>query len=231
MKKNSHSYDLLKLLVVGGAFWFLVVILFYPTPKIESEEIGIKDEAQMYNVKKKMYSEMGFQPKEKSWFGVDKSNIAEFEYWNAKNAEKAKSSNDDDGDEFVKPPNIFGFENVGEMGGAMLMPENLPPEIKKLVDEGWKNNSFNQYLSDLISVRRKLPDYRSEYCKKAEESYDSELPATSVIIIFHNEAWSTLLRSVYSVLDRTPANLITEIILVDDFSDMSEFTDPREILF
>lgn len=125
---------------------------------------------------------------------------------------------------FVKPPNIFGVESLGEMGNAVTMPSNLTPEIKKLFDEGWAANSFNQYLSDLISVQRKLPDLRTNYCLNAEPNYSKSLPATSVIIIYHKEAWSTLLRSVHSVLDRSPEHLITEIILVDDFSDMGELS-------
>lgn len=121
---------------------------------------------------------------------------------------------------FIKPPNIFNVDNLGDCGLPVRLPKYLKPEIKKIVDEGWKRHAFNQYVSDLIPVKRKLLDHRSESCKAKDATYSKFLPKTSIIIIFYNEAWSTLLRTVHSVLDRTPDCLIEEIILVDDFSDM-----------
>lgn len=108
---------------------------------------------------------------------------------------------------------------AGEMGRPVILPTNMSTQTKKLVDDGWLNNAFNQYASDLISVHRSLPDPRDQWCKEPGR-YLKDLPPTAVIICFHNEAWSVLLRTVHSVLDRSPEHLIQEIILVDDFSDM-----------
>jgi polypeptide N-acetylgalactosaminyltransferase len=51
----------------------------------------------------------------------------------------------------------------GEMGKPVVLPANLSADVKKLVDEGWQKNAFNQYVSDLISVHRKLPDPRDQW--------------------------------------------------------------------
>ena len=40
----------------------------------------------------------------------------------------------------------------------------------------------------------------------------------SIVICFHKEEWSTLLRTVSSVVKNTPKKLLHEIILLDDFS-------------
>ncbi|MEQ2212763.1 Polypeptide N-acetylgalactosaminyltransferase 9, partial [Xenoophorus captivus] len=50
-------------------------------------------------------------------------------------------------------------------------------------------------------------------------SYSSDLPQLSVIFIFVNEALSVLLRSIHTVIQRTPSYLLKEIILVDDNSN------------
>ena len=52
--------------------------------------------------------------------------------------------------------------------------------------------------------------------------YPQDLPTASVVIVFKNERWSPVLRTVYSVLNRSPSHLLKEVILVDDQSDIGE---------
>ncbi|XP_069770949.1 polypeptide N-acetylgalactosaminyltransferase 11 isoform X3 [Narcine bancroftii] len=91
---------------------------------------------------------------------------------------------------------------------------------------GYQKHAFNVLISNRLGYRRDIPDTRDPKCK--EKSYPMNLPSASIIICFYNEAFSALLRTVQSVLDRSPSNLLHEIILVDDSSDFINLKDELE---
>ena len=45
------------------------------------------------------------------------------------------------------------------------------------------------------------------------------MPTASVVLVFVNEGWSTLIRTVHSVINTSPPELLAEVILVDDYSN------------
>ncbi|CAF1111639.1 unnamed protein product [Rotaria sordida] len=96
----------------------------------------------------------------------------------------------------------------------------LTAEESKNLDVVMKKEFFNLRASDKISLWRSLPDTRDQLCKSTE--YPKDLPTASVVIVFKNERWSPVLRTVYSVLNRSPKHLLNEVILVDDQSDIEE---------
>ncbi|XP_056156463.1 polypeptide N-acetylgalactosaminyltransferase 6 [Lampris incognitus] len=103
--------------------------------------------------------------------------------------------------------------------GKAFQKDQMNPEEEKEKQEGMKRHCFNQFASDRISLSRSLgEDTRPPECVERKFRRCPPLPTTSVIIVFHNEAWSTLIRTVHSVLHTSPAALLTEVILVDDAS-------------
>ncbi|XP_061660489.1 polypeptide N-acetylgalactosaminyltransferase 11 isoform X2 [Syngnathoides biaculeatus] len=90
-------------------------------------------------------------------------------------------------------------------------------------DTGYHQHAFNVLISRRIGPHRQLPDTRDQRC--GDEAYPDRLPSASVVICFYNEAVSALTRTVHSVLDRTPARLLHEIILVDDHSELVELKE------
>lgn len=127
-------------------------------------------------------------------------------------------------DEFPTDPRLvellsnlrFDEDGPGSNGAGVVIPKDKEGEMQRK----FKINQFNLMASDMVSINRTLPDYRSSSCIERGDSIDvSQLPKTSIIIVFHNEAWSTLLRSLHSIMNRSPLQAIEEIILVDDYSD------------
>ncbi|CAH1983213.1 unnamed protein product [Acanthoscelides obtectus] len=88
-------------------------------------------------------------------------------------------------------------------------------------------NRFNLMASDKIPLNRSLPDFRRKKCSGLFTDYKT-YPNTSIIIVFHNEAWSTLFRTIWSVINRSPRELLEEIILVDDASEREFLKKPLE---
>uniref|UniRef100_A0A8C7PPJ1 Polypeptide N-acetylgalactosaminyltransferase n=1 Tax=Oncorhynchus mykiss TaxID=8022 RepID=A0A8C7PPJ1_ONCMY len=114
---------------------------------------------------------------------------------------------------------------LGEMGRAVKL--NLVGEEKKKEEESINKHQINTYVSDLVSLHRSLPERWNPLCKDQKYDYRS-LPSTSVVIAFYNEAWSTLLRTVHSVLETSPDRLLREVVLVDDYSDRAHLKEPLE---
>lgn len=85
---------------------------------------------------------------------------------------------------------------------------------------------INILATDKVSLKRSLPDFRDPKC--SEIKYPRLLPSATVIMAVHNEAESVLLRSIWSVINRTPDELLEEFILVDDFSDKEHMKERLE---
>ncbi|XP_014347978.1 polypeptide N-acetylgalactosaminyltransferase 15 [Latimeria chalumnae] len=103
---------------------------------------------------------------------------------------------------------------AGDLGEPVLL--NLKGAGKQLEESGLQKYGFNEVVSERISLHRRLPEVRHPLC--LEKQYIVGRLTATVIISFYNEAWSTLLRTIHSVLDMTPRKLLKEIILVDDLS-------------
>ncbi|CAJ0928327.1 unnamed protein product [Ranitomeya imitator] len=70
----------------------------------------------------------------------------------------------------------------------------LSSKILKAGEDPYRQHAFNQLESDKLSSDRPIRDTRHYRCTSVH--YDNDLPSTSVIITFHNEARSTLLRTI-----------------------------------
>uniref|UniRef100_A0A8C2KSE0 Polypeptide N-acetylgalactosaminyltransferase n=1 Tax=Cyprinus carpio TaxID=7962 RepID=A0A8C2KSE0_CYPCA len=136
--------------------------------------------------------------------------------WSGINSNRVQShSNADDKAHSLEtlPPGKVRWQDFDQdlyVGATVVRPGQDP----------YARNKFNQVESDKLRMDRSVPDTRHDHCR--HKQWRTDLPASSVVITFHNEARSALLRTVVSVLKKSPAHLVKEIILVDDYSDNPE---------
>lgn len=118
------------------------------------------------------------------------------------------------------PGRWHGQLGIGHDGMPLVKPTPLPPNSNsnEFKWEAHMGQCYNARKSDSLPLDRDAPDTRPEVCKLRHRAYKRDLPRASVIIVFHNEIASALLRSVHSVLNQSPPELLSEIILVDDNS-------------
>uniref|UniRef100_A0A4W6EGY5 Polypeptide N-acetylgalactosaminyltransferase n=1 Tax=Lates calcarifer TaxID=8187 RepID=A0A4W6EGY5_LATCA len=86
----------------------------------------------------------------------------------------------------------------GEMGKAVRL--HLEGSEREMEQAAVLKFGFNEVVSERISLHRRLPEARHPGC--LGEQY----------------TWSTLLRTVHSVLDTAPKQYLQEVLLVDDLS-------------
>ncbi|XP_058500832.1 probable polypeptide N-acetylgalactosaminyltransferase 8 [Solea solea] len=75
---------------------------------------------------------------------------------------------------------------------------------------------YNAFLSDRLPLDRPLPETREPGCLK--RTYPKDLPSLAVVLIYLDEALSVIKRALCSIINRTPKNILKEIIMVDDNS-------------
>jgi polypeptide N-acetylgalactosaminyltransferase len=116
-------------------------------------------------------------------------------------------------------------QGPGEQGKPVVVTKD-DEKIRKIQEELYRVNGYDAYVSDLIPLNRSVKDIRHPGCKSI--NYIERLPSVSVIFPFHNEHNSTLIRSAYSVILRSPPDVLREVILVDDGSTKEALKEPLE---
>ena len=204
MRIPTRRY-LFRVILCIPVFWFLITIFFIystnesKTPTIETTSSRTKFNVNPLNIIKRIIK---YEPKYESVHPIHDA---------VRQQVIAPDIHDEKTD----------LNAPGEMGKAVAINKSslLPTDLQKY-DAGFEKNAFNAYVSDLISKHRSLPDVRDSGCRQFD--YKSLKITAGIVMCFHNEAWSVLLRSIHSIVNRSPSHLLKEIVLVDDFSDMGK---------
>lgn len=110
----------------------------------------------------------------------------------------------------------YGLSRPGDNGSKFDVNtiEGIDQQKVKDLEQEY---GVNMVASDYIPMDRVVPDIRHSECKYWH--YPEKLPTASVVIVFHNEGLTTLMRTAHSVLLRSARKLLKEVILLDDCSN------------
>uniref|UniRef100_A0A8R1U0S2 Glyco_trans_2-like domain-containing protein n=1 Tax=Onchocerca volvulus TaxID=6282 RepID=A0A8R1U0S2_ONCVO len=115
-------------------------------------------------------------------------------------------------------------ENEKEKKEAVNCDPSTPKEKNEIENEierkryewGVEKFAYDILASDKVGPRRELSPVYHKLCESLPRNISLDV---SIIIIYHNEALSVLIRMLNSIFDNTPSKLLKEIILYDDCSD------------
>ncbi|KAL5261290.1 hypothetical protein ACHWQZ_G007109 [Mnemiopsis leidyi] len=102
--------------------------------------------------------------------------------------------------------------------------------LKQIAEKQFNSREgYNEsFLDALPLLRNNIPDFRpTPYC--TNRTYTTSNTSVSVIINYHNELLSLVLRSLYTVLAAIPPHNLHEVILIDDGSDLASYHELREV--
>ncbi|XP_050425179.1 polypeptide N-acetylgalactosaminyltransferase 5 isoform X1 [Adelges cooleyi] len=204
MFRSKFRLHTCKIVIATSLLWIFIdilILMYYPDcigPNCKSNNINEQDESYEEATAARM-----------GWGSMQKNMLQRFKHY---------SDNTTYPPYMLKhwkpmPPVREKHGRPGEGGQGVI----IKPEQELIMKEKFKENQFNIMASDMISLNRSLKDVRQPDCKN--KKYPTLMPTTSIVIVFHNEAWSTLLRTVWSVINRSPRALLREILLVDDASE------------
>lgn len=139
---------LIKVLLLVPTLWILVTYLFATN---EPSSDKLIDKSPVVSKHKAERSLQQQQPVHQN------AHIEQLEGSQPRSKEQEYQANQEEA--VLLPPRER--DGPGELGKPVKL-SNLTAEQQKLVKLGWKNNAFNQYISDMISVHRSLPDPRDK---------------------------------------------------------------------
>lgn len=136
--------------------------------------------------------------------------------------DKPKENANPDAQKEEKPKKVFPKSPLFKTWGS-----NLSEKDQREAQALFEKYGYNTYLSDRLPLDRDLPETRHEGCLK--KSYPKDLPSVGVVLIYLDEALSILKRALRSIIDRTPKNLLKEIIMVDDHSSNEDLKEDLDV--